>query len=163
MDGLEPARDFMNIDLKLWTLISQAKDALYRVRKKEISEYGISMSQAGVLVILGFQGGSSTPVKISRWMLRTQNSVFQVLANMERDGLITRSKDLSRKNLVRITLTEQGKQVYQRLTERTDSIQRMLSSLSAAERKRLRSYLLTLRDTAFQELREKAPPWPKSP
>ena len=163
MDGLEPARDFANIDLKLWTLLSQAKDALYRVRNKEVSECGISMSQAGVLVILGFQDGSSTPVKISRWMMRTQNSVSQVLANMERDGLITRSKDLSRKNLVRITLTEQGKQIYQRLTERTDSIQKMLSSLSAAERKRLRSYLLTLRDTAFHELGAKGPPWPKSP
>ena len=71
---------------------------------------------------------------------------------MEKDGLVERVKDLDRKNLVRISITEKGHQAYRESTRR-EPIHRILLSLSEDERRQLKSLLLKLRDTALEEIR----------
>ena len=82
---------------------------------------------------------------------------------MEKQGLVKKVKDLDRKNLVRITLTEEGHQAYRESIKR-ESIHRIMSSLSEEERQQLKSSLLKLRDTALEEPQiESKPPYPASP
>jgi DNA-binding MarR family transcriptional regulator len=160
---LGPLQDFARMDLKLWTLLSQARHSMYRFQTRRVRQYGISISQAAVLVILRFHDDNATPANISLWLMRSRNSTSQVLSRMEKDGLITKSKDLDKKNLVRVTITDKGIQIYRGLTADMRSARRIIASLLAADRKQLRSYLLTLRDSAVKELGTQKPPWPKSP
>jgi len=70
---------------------------------------------------------------------------------MEKQGLVRKVKNLGRKNLIRVVITEKGEEVYQRSRE-MKVIRTTLSCLSPEERNNLRSYLEALRDKALEEL-----------
>jgi len=136
----------------LWVLLHQTRDAIFRVRDKELAKYGISPAEAAALFVIQATGENVTPAEISRWMLREPHTVTGLLNRMEKKGLVSRSKDSERKNLVRIRLTENGKQAYNQSTER-GSIDHAISALSGQEQQQLGSYLQKLRDRALEELK----------
>ena len=70
---------------------------------------------------------------------------------MEKEGLVTKHKDLERRNLVRVSLTEKGREAHH-YSLRRESIHDIMSCLSAAELMQLRAYLDRLRDRALEEL-----------
>lgn len=70
---------------------------------------------------------------------------------MEKQGLVRKVKDLERKNMIRIVITEKGGQAYQRSREMKD-IHKILSCLSPKEHDSLRTYLVTLRNEALKEI-----------
>ena len=147
-------------DYELWVLLQQTSDAVLRARDKELSKHGISSIEAAVLFIVQSIGERAIPAEISRWLFREQHTVSALLSRMEKKGLITKTKDLDKKNLVRVRLTEKGKQAYNNSLSR-DSIYRAMSALSEEERHKLSSYLWTLRDRTLEELRmEHKPPYP---
>jgi DNA-binding MarR family transcriptional regulator len=143
---------FADEDHALWVLLHQARDAMFRAREKELSQCGISTMQAAVLFVIQAIGHEATPAEISRWMFRRPHGVSALLDRMEKEGLVKKVKDLDRKNMVRVEITEKGYQVYNDSTGR-ESIHRIMSSLSEEERRQLKSWLLKLRDTALQEPR----------
>ncbi len=81
---------------------------------------------------------------------------------MEKQGLVTRIKDLQRKNLVRVQVTEKGQQMFAQVSQ-PESVNRVLSSLNPEERQHLRSLLHKLRDAALDSLEIKKPPFPPPP
>jgi DNA-binding MarR family transcriptional regulator len=143
-------------DYKLWVLLGQTADATLRARQKELDQYGISTAEAAALFVIQAIGERATPAEITRWLLREPHTVTELLHRMEKGGLVTKTKDLERKNLVRVSITEKGRQAYQQSTKRK-SIQKVISSLSQEERQQLRSYLERLRNKALGELREERP------
>jgi DNA-binding MarR family transcriptional regulator len=155
-------KDFPSVDedYKLWVLLSQAADATLRARQKELDRYGISAAEATVLFVIQAIGERATPAVITRWLLREPHTVTELLNRMEKKGLVTKTKDLERKNLVRVSITEKGRQAYQQSTKRK-SIHKVLSSLSQEERQQLMASLAKLRNKALKELRvEHKPPFP---
>ena len=144
---------------QLQVLLFQARDAIFRAREQELSQYGISNAQAAVLFIIQKIGYRATPAEISRWLFRQAHGVSTLLDRMEKVGLVEKVKDLDRKNLVRISITEKGHQAYREST-RQEPIHRILSSLSEEERRQLKSLLLKVRDTALEEIRIDKPPYP---
>ena len=70
---------------------------------------------------------------------------------MEKKGLIRKVRDLQRKNLVRVEMTEKGKQAYNN-TAREESVRRIMTSLSEKECRQLISCLDKLHNRAFKEL-----------
>jgi DNA-binding MarR family transcriptional regulator len=79
---------------------------------------------------------------------------------MEAEGLIKRVKDLQKRNLVRVSVTEKGKKLYNEISD-TDSFRLLTSPLAQAERKQLCKSLQKLRNTALNRLMIDVPPWPK--
>jgi len=149
-------------DYNLWVLLHQTTDATLRARQKELDQFGISVVEVGVLEIIQTSDEEVTPSEISRQIFREPHTVSALLNRMEKKGLLTKTKDLDRKNMVRVSITEKGQQAYDNSTERK-SIYRILSSLSEEERPQLRSCLEKLRNKAFKELTEerKPPPLPQ--
>jgi len=139
-------------DYALSVLLQQTSDAILKMWDKELSRYGITSVEAAVLFIIRSIGERVIPAEISRWLFRRQHSVSALLDRMERKGLITKTKDLDRKNLVRVRLTEKGEQAYDNSLSR-ESIYRAMSALSGEERRLLSSYLRRLRDRALEGLR----------
>jgi DNA-binding MarR family transcriptional regulator len=70
---------------------------------------------------------------------------------MERKGLVKRAKDLEKKNLVRIALTEKGQRVYAQSTKR-ESIHQIMSFMSEEKCEQMSECLGELRDKALEYL-----------
>jgi DNA-binding MarR family transcriptional regulator len=75
---------------------------------------------------------------------------------------VKKTKDLHRKNLVRVTITAKGEQAYKQALKRK-SVQRIMSALSEGEQQKLKSLLETLRNKGIKELGmdPKKVPFPK--
>jgi len=146
-------------EYNLWLLLQQTSDATVRARQKELDEFGISVVEVGVLEIIHLN--NTTPAKISRQIFREPHSVSALLNRMEKKGLLTKAKDLDRKNMVRVSITDKGRETYYKSTR--NSIYRIMSPLSAQEQRQLGACLEKLRNKAFKELtvEHKPPPLPE--
>ena len=83
-------------------------------------------------------------------MIRERHSVSTLLQRMENKGLIKRTQDRVRKNLLRISITEKGKQAYKTVTK-LESVHLIESVLSTEERRQMVSNLKKLRDRGVKE------------
>ena len=136
---------------RLWALLIRTKDTIYRVRQRELREVNISPIEAAVLVIVRATGRKATPAEISRWLFRQPHGISMLIDRLQKEGLVRKVKDLGKKNLVRVELTEKGQQAYDHAAKRI-VIDRIMSSLSEEERHQLSSYLEKLRGKALEEL-----------
>lgn len=138
-------------DHELLVLLEQACHIAQETRDRELSRFGITGEQAAVLFAVKAIGDKATPAEISRWTLRESQSTSAILDRMEKAGLVAKVKDLDRKNMVRIAMTEKGERAYRESMKRKSS-QKLLSPLSEAERQELRSYLERVRNRALRVL-----------
>jgi len=136
-------------DYNLWALFRQTRDAMIKARERELAEHGISSIQAAVLFTIQDIGAVATPAEISRRLVREPHSISGLLSRMEKQGLIKRTKDLPKRNMVRITLTPKGKALYEFSTQRA-TMHEVFSVVDDAERKVLWDYLQRLRDKALK-------------
>lgn len=150
---MEPPIDIVSDDeaQNLWLLLVQARDAIFNARKKELDTCHISIGQASMLFAISSMGGDVVPARLSSWVFRKPNTVSDIIKRMEKDGLVTTSKDTKRKNVVRVALTEKAKEYY-KLASKRESIHRIMSSLSQEDMLWLKSCLKKLRDSAIREL-----------
>ena len=151
----------MSVDgnYELAVLLAQARDAVMKARRKELTRYHISPRQSAVLYYIQAIGERATPAEISRGIFRESHSISEILGRMEKQGLLRRVKDLSRKNMVRVELTEKGLEACNH-SEKRASIDKIFSALSKEERQQLRSYLERLRDKALRLIQKKRPLFP---
>ncbi len=146
-------RDFLSVDpdYALWILLRRTSHVVWKVRERELGQYGLSAVKTGVLRIVQVIGRKATPAEISRYLLREDHSVSGLLSRMEKEGLVTKVKDLDKKNRVRIVLTEKGHKAYYQAMK-GGSIHNIMSALSDEERQQFMSCLEKIRDKAFKEL-----------
>ena len=132
-----------------WAVLVQTRHRLQETLKKAMEPLGISPRQAAVLMIIEGIDGPATPAEISRWLNRERPSVSVLLERMKRKGLIEKTKDFDRKNLVRVTLTEKGKETLDSLMD-MKVVAPIFSTLSEKELQQLMSYLTILSDRAYE-------------
>ena len=135
----------------IWMLLTYIRRGMFKLREKELSQYGITPEQAGFLFCIQVIGEEATAAKISKFTIREPQSVSGMLDRMERKGLIKKVKDLDRINMIRITITDKGRQAYQQSTYRK-SIHNIMSHLAVEKRAQLRSLLETLLDKVVEEM-----------
>lgn len=136
-------------DYNLWVLLRQTRDAMSKARERELEKYGISSIQAAVLFTIQAIGTEATPAEISRRLMREPHSVSGLLNRMQKQGFIRRVKDLPRRNMVRVVMTEKGEEAYRQSTKRF-SMHETISVLSEEERSQLWNLLEKLRDRAMK-------------
>jgi DNA-binding MarR family transcriptional regulator len=136
-------------DLNLWALFRQTREAMFKARGKELEKYGISSTQAAVLFTIQNIGKSATPAEISRRLIREPHSISGLLSRMEKQGIIKRVKDLPKRNMLRISLTAKGKELY-KLTAKRDSMHEVFAVMSPEEKNILWGYLERLRDRSLK-------------
>ncbi len=147
-------------DRNLFILLAQVRHLVVRARNKELKTYGLTSMYAMVLFVVQAIGTKATPATISQWTLRESQTISDLLRRMEKKGLVRLTKDLARKNQIRVSLTRKGKLAYERSINRR-SINNVISSLSTEEKQQLGSYLRKMRQVALEQLRiELIPPFP---
>ncbi len=138
-------------DQDLWLLFTHARYAVFRAREKELQRYGVSPEQVGVLFVVQALGNKATPAAIARHIIRQPHTVSALVDRMSKRGLVKKVKDLDRKNLVRVVMTEKGKKTYDISTKR-GPIHRILGSLNVEEKKEFRAYLERILAKARKEI-----------
>ena len=139
---------------ELWVLLADTKEAILKSRQRELIRHNITATQAAILFIIQTIGDQATPSEISRQIFRKPSTITEILNRMEKQGLVKKVKDLNRKNLVRVVLTDKGREAYH-LSSQRKSIRKIMSSLSSENRQQLKSFLQTLREEALKYLKTK--------
>ena len=140
--------------MQLWALLHLVRDVIAKSHQNQLRETGISIVQAGVLHFVKSAERPVTPADISRCLFREQNTIFTLVKQMEKKGLLTKTKDMERKNMARIVLTEKGEEAHRQAMGQRQVIADIMSSLSPDECENLRTYLEELRQSAFEKLSE---------
>jgi DNA-binding MarR family transcriptional regulator len=124
---------------------------LFRAREKELQRYGVSPEQVGLLFVVQALGNKATPAALARHIIRQPHTVSALVDRMARRGLVKKVKDLDRKNLVRVVMTEKGKKTYELSTKR-GPIHRIMATLNEDEKKEFREFLERLLTKARKEI-----------
>jgi DNA-binding MarR family transcriptional regulator len=143
--------DDQDSSLSLYLLIRKTSDLAFVSRSVELRRHSVTPMQAAVLDIIQNIGRKATPAEISRHLIRQPHSVSSLIDRMEADGLVRRVKDLDRKNLVRVKMTQKGKTVYSRLSERR-TIHDMMADLSEEERQQMIQALVKIQTRIHQNI-----------
>lgn len=124
----------------IWVSLWRAAKAMLKVRQKELYRVKLSPAKTSVLHVVQSHDNRVTPAEISRELMRDPNTITELLISMEKDGLLKRVKDLPRKNMIRVELTDKGRESYSGTTT-TQSIIEIFSVLSYEEQRQLMSLL----------------------
>ena len=148
-------------DYTLLTSLLQVADILFKIRERELLPQNLSATAAAILFLVEAMGEDVTPAKITRMLMREPHSISGILMRMEKHGLLKRTKNMERKNYIRITLTARGEKALRQAMKQTETAQ-VLSKLSAAQQKQLKTTLTSLKEAGMKELHlsPKALPWP---
>ena len=137
---------------ELCVLLTKAGDATVKAREKELERYGLTVPKDAVLRIIHVLGEKASPAEISRWMIREDHSVSEILNRMEEDGLVRKSKISGQKKGIRVTLTERGEQLHRAVSVNTNITLSIFECLSAEEGKQLKNALNKVLTEALKQL-----------
>ena len=142
---------FCDHDYNVWLLFNHTWRAMFKARERELLTYKITPEQAEVLLAVQALGNKATPAAISRSTLREPHTISGLIDRMVGKGLLTKNKDLDRRNLVRIELTEKGLKAYDHSTARR-AIFDAMGELDPKERRSLCCMLERLQAKALKVL-----------
>ena len=125
-----------------------------KIRQKELSRYGISMTSSAVLRSILRLGENATLKDISNDLFLERHSIREQLLRMEKDGLVELTKDKQRKNLVRMSVTDKGKELS-RKANKPQSLKYIMSALTEEEQIEFWRLLSKIRERCLKRLRMK--------
>ena len=154
----------LNENEKAWQALAITSSVMRRAWEMELAQVGLTAPQAMVLGFLHVSPTPLTPMGLSRLLGREPHTVSALVTRMEADGLVRRSHDLQRKNWVRVSLTEKGRDAFRRqLTQR--KVRNITECLPKKELDALNAANATLRARAIELIREMQPDpydvWPE--
>jgi len=141
----------------LWHELRIARALALEMRNRELKELGITRCQALLFFAMRSAGEKATIAELARWTGQKPHGLSALVGRLEAQGLVERVRDLERKNLVRVQLTEKGRVVYEAAAQQ-DSINTFFTSLTDDQRRCLGDTLNTLIRDASKQLHLKLPP-----
>ena len=147
-------QEFIDEDVSyaLWLLLIQTNKAIHLARQEELANIGITVGEASVLYYANKLGRRATPTEISRHLSKMPHGISVLISRMEREGLVKKVKDLDKKNLIRVQLTDKGRQCHQQASKR-EVIKSIMSSLPEGDFLQLVSLLEKLRSATFNRIK----------
>jgi MarR family 2-MHQ and catechol resistance regulon transcriptional repressor len=100
-----------DVALSMWVKLARAADTLGMLTAKDIDQYGLTVSQFGIIETLGHLG----PMKIGEMCskkLTTGGNMTVVIDNLEKLGLVERVKDVDDRRAYVVRLTAKGDQKF---------------------------------------------------
>jgi len=135
----------------LLAMFRQTHDAILKIRQKELRSYDITPEQMGALTAIKAIGAGATASQLSRWLFRNPDSMTILLRRLEKKGLIKKTPDKNRKNIIRLSLTARGEQAFRRAAD-ANLANNLFKKLSSVKRKQLWIIMEKLRSSALKTL-----------
>jgi len=146
-----------SIDLKaieLWAKFYRNFNLLVQISREELSTIGISGPQYGVLRILQLRG-DRTMGEISGELLVTAGNVTGLVDRLVQEGWVRRRSHVRDKRVVRIGLTEAGRELVKQASETHHRLLTKIFSVYSEEDKKALAVLLDRLESTLS--REKTP------
>ena len=129
-----------DLDLKLWILIGDLHHKIFWVRQKELSQYGITVSQLQILRIIENLGAKATIATVAKALGRHVDVLSRQTTVLENNGLIKRTKERMGSRLLTITLTEKSLELL-KVARHSKIMSEVLSVLTMEERQQFEPVL----------------------
>jgi len=146
-----------NSRYQLWHKLRVARGLALEMRNRELKDLGITRCQATLFLAMRSAGEKATIAELARWTGQKPHGLSALVGRLEAQGLVERVRDLERRNLVRVQLTEKGRVAYEAARQR-ESIDAFFGALTDDQRKCLGEALDSLIEGAAQQLHMKQPP-----
>jgi MarR family transcriptional regulator, organic hydroperoxide resistance regulator len=143
-------------EYNLWLLLSQTRSAIFRARQEKVGHY-LHPNQALALCTIWGYNGQATPAIISRSLFLERHSVSELISRMEEKGLVKKTRDEKKKNVVRVSITEKGRKIGHHVIQR-EFINGIISTLTEDQQEQLRESLNILMEAAQKSLGTDAGP-----
>jgi DNA-binding MarR family transcriptional regulator len=124
----------------LWTLIGRVNHTIVQLRQKELGPYNIPVRQLFVLRIIRDLGSKATLSEVSKHVERESHVISKQAIRMEKDGLIKRTKNTPKSNILELELTKKGLDMAN-ISEKSEELEALFSTLSDEERLQIESIL----------------------
>lgn len=144
-------RVYLTFNDYLWQIIARTDHIITKLRQKELRQFGINMNEAIVLFTVLRLRKLATPANISRQLFWEPHTVSEQLTGMEKKELVRKVRDLERRNLVRIAVTEKGLEAYRKSAIRK-STREVMSVLTRDEQVQLWKLMAKIRGKAISKL-----------
>jgi len=139
-----------------WWEMSVTSLVLQRAWEMELARVGLTVPQTLVLTIVQSSPEPITPMKLSKLMHREPHTISALLTRMEAQGLVKKERNLERGNWVRVSLTKNGKEAYERQAV-ARKVRNITTCLSKQELGALNKMNKKLRARGVELLREMLP------
>ncbi len=126
-------------------LIKRIETEVTAKMNKALTEYDVTLSQ---FIVLNFVNDNSTDLssaQLSRRFNMTPQSMNEVVTTLQRKELIEKNVDADNKRILRISLTDKGRDVLKQCNETIDVVEKELfGGMSTAELQALRGLIGTV-------------------
>ena len=141
------------LNFNLWGLMGQVNHAILLTRQKELNQYEIPVRQYELLRQIQALGNKATLVQVAKRVQREVHVVSRQTVNLEKEGLIKRTKSTRKSTLLTLEITEKGFDIIN-IARHSESINEIFSCLLPEDRKQLESLLNRILDNAKKYNRE---------
>lgn len=116
--------------IEAWEALSRCHVSVTRVLQRDVDLRGLSRREFEVIATLHTSDRSGLRLRdLNNHVLLTQSSLSRMLERLEYKGLVTRRQDSQDLRGVRVTLTEQGEQLYQQVSvDHDEKVAELLST-----------------------------------
>lgn len=135
--------------LQVWNLFQQTYLLSFRHLEQLTNREGLSHSQAAALGVLSAADRPLPLSHLARALTQEAQSTTELADRLERRGLVRRIRDARDRRLVLLELTQDGRQLYERLQPGlVEGGEELFRELNERERTKLASLLRPMRDRA---------------
>jgi MarR family transcriptional regulator, 2-MHQ and catechol-resistance regulon repressor len=128
----------------MWVKLARASTTFGRLTAKDIERFGLTQPQFGVLEMLGHLG-PLTIGEIGRRMLVTGGCVTVILDNLEKEGLVERTRSSEDRRVFRVQLTASGRSTFKNIFRKhAQRVSELASVLTKGEQVQLSTLLKKL-------------------
>jgi DNA-binding MarR family transcriptional regulator len=117
-------------------LLRQASAASRQAVEQALADLGVTQPQFLVMTMVNAYPGSSS-ADVARLAMLTPQTISVIVANLERDGRLTRSVSPEHGRIQRVALTDDGRALLARCRERTQAVEARLAATLTPEQERV--------------------------
>ncbi len=126
-------------------LIKRIETEVAAKMNKALTEYDVTLSQFIVLNFVNDNPNDLSSAQLSRRFNMTPQSMNEVVTTLQRKELMDKNVDANNKRILRISLTEKGKDILKQCNETIDAVEKELfGELSDTDLQTLRGLIGTV-------------------
>lgn len=134
-----------DINLKLVIAMARTYDSLFSEIEKNFKEFGLNISEFGVLEML-YHKGDQPVQKVAEKVLVTSGTITYVINKLEKKDLVIRRKCNKDKRVYYVSLTEKGKEFITHIfPKHKDFLNDLFKDLSEESKRELLENLIKFR------------------
>mgnify|MGYP004491123873 FL=1 len=134
-----------DINLKLVIAMARTYDSLFSQMEKNFKEFGLNISEFGVLEML-YHKGDQPVQKVAEKVLVTSGTITYVINKLEKKDLVIRRKCNKDKRVYYVSLTENGKEFIANIfPKHKDFLNDLFKDLSEESKRELLENLIKFR------------------